>query len=227
MVSKAENNACRDLAGFDAALAAQHSCLIAGVDEAGRGPWAGPVVAAAVILPLGCRLMGINDSKKLSPQKRRQALGLILSQAVAVGVGMVDPAGIDEINILQATFKAMGFALCSLKEKPGLIIVDGNKKIPRLPAKFTGVPRLPARFSNIPQRSIVKGDGLSLSIAAASIVAKCFRDSLMGGYELEYPGYGFARHKGYGTKEHQKALAKLGPCPIHRRSYAPVRALLE
>ena len=217
MGSKAENNACRDLAGFDAALAAQNSCLIAGVDEAGRGPWAGPVVAAAVILPLGCRLMGINDSKKLSPQKRRQALGLILSQAVAVGVGMVDPAGIDEINILQATFKAMGFALCSLKEKPGLIIVDGNKKIPRLPAKFTGVPQI----------SIVKGDGLSLSIAAASIVAKCFRDSLMGGYELEYPGYGFARHKGYGTKEHQKALAKLGPCPIHRRSYAPVRALLE
>ena len=217
MGSKAENNACRSLAGFDAALAAEHSCLIAGVDEAGRGPWAGPVVAAAVILPLGCRLMGINDSKKLTPQKRRQALGLILSQSVAVGLGMVDPAGIDRINILQATFKAMGFALCSLKEKPGLIIVDGNKKIPRLPAKF----------SSIPQRSIIKGDGLSMSIAAASIVAKCFRDSLMEGYDLVYPGYGFARHKGYGTKEHQKALAKLGPCPIHRRSYAPVRALLE
>lgn len=216
MGSKAENKACRDLAGFDAALAAEHSCLIAGVDEAGRGPWAGPVVAAAVILPLGCRLLGINDSKKLTPQKRRQAFGLILSQALAVGLGMVDPAGIDEINILQATFKAMGFALCSLKEKPGLIIVDGNKKIPRLPAKFTGVP----------QRSIVKGDGLSLSIAAASIVAKCFRDSLMEGCDLEFPGYGFVRHKGYGTKEHQKALAKLGPCPIHRRSYAPVRALL-
>ncbi|MDP2806571.1 MAG: ribonuclease HII [bacterium] len=217
MGSKAENNTCRDLAGFDAALAAQHSCLIAGVDEAGRGPWAGPVVAAAVILPLGCRLVGINDSKKLSPQKRRQALGLILSQAVAVGLGMVDPAGIDEVNILQATFKAMSFALCSLREKPGLIIVDGNKKI----------PRLPERFSVVPQRTIVKGDGLSLSIAAASIVAKCFRDSLMEGYELEYPGYGFVRHKGYGTKEHQKALTKMGPCPIHRRSYAPVRALLK
>lgn len=216
MGSKAENIACRDLAGFDAALAAEHSCLIVGVDEAGRGPWAGPVVAAAVILTPGCRLLGINDSKKLTPLKRRQAFGLILSQALAVGLGIVDNTGIDELNILQATFRAMGFALCSLKEKPGLIIVDGNKKIPRLSAKFTGVP----------QRSIVKGDGLSLSIAAASIVAKCFRDSLMEDCELEYPGYGFARHKGYGTREHREALARLGPCPIHRRSYAPVRALL-
>lgn len=186
------------------------------MDEAGRGPWAGPVVAAAVILPLGCRLLGINDSKKLTPRKRRQAFGLILSQALAVGLGMVDNAGIDEVNILQATFKAMSFALCSLKEKPGLIIIDGNKKIPRLPAKFKGVP----------QRSIVRGDGLSLSIAAASIVAKCFRDELMEGCDLDYPGYGFARHKGYGTREHQEALARLGPCPIHRKSYAPVRALL-
>jgi ribonuclease HII len=215
--SKAENNTCRDLAGFDAALAVENSCLIAGVDEAGRGPWAGPVVAAAVILPWGCRLAGINDSKKLSPLKRRRAFGLILSQAVEVGLGMVDPAGIDEVNILQATFKAMSFALCGLREKPGLIIVDGNKKIPRLPARFTGIP----------QRSIIKGDGLSLSIAAASIVAKCFRDALMEGYDLDYPGYGFVRHKGYGTKEHQKSLKKLGPCPIHRKSYAPVRALLE
>lgn len=216
MASRAQNNAYLDLAGFDSVLAAQHSCLIAGVDEAGRGPWAGPVVAAAVVLPLGCRLLGINDSKKLSPQKRRQAFGLILSQAVAVGLGMVDPAGIDSVNILQATFRAMNFALCSLREKPGLIIVDGNRII----------PSMPVRLSSIPQKTIVKGDGLSLSIAAASIVAKCFRDSLMEGYDLEYPGYGFARHKGYGTKEHQLALAKLGPCPIHRRSYAPVRALL-
>ena len=212
-----ENNACRDLVGFDAALAAQSFGLIAGVDEAGRGPWAGPVVAAAVILPWGCSLPGIDDSKKLTPQKRSACFGQILSQALAVGVGMSDPAVIDKINILQATFRAMGFALCSLREKPGLIIVDGNKKIPRLPAKFTGVP----------QRSIVKGDGLSQSIAAASIVAKCFRDSLMEGYDLLYPGYGFVRHKGYGTKEHQKALAQLGPCLIHRKSYAPVKAFLS
>lgn len=216
MASRAENNAYRDLAGFDAALASQSSGLIAGVDEAGRGPWAGPVVAAAVILPLGCRLAGINDSKKLSPQRRREAFGLILSQAVVVGLGMVDPAGIDSVNILRATFRAMSFALCSLREKPGLIIIDGNKVLPNLPPRLSGVP----------QRSIVKGDGLSLSIAAASIVAKCFRDSLMEGYDLEYPGYGFARHKGYGTREHQRALTKLGPCPIHRKSYAPVRALL-
>jgi ribonuclease HII len=205
-----------DLAGFDAALEVPHHGLIAGVDEAGRGPWAGPVVAAAVILPWGCSLPGIDDSKKLTPQKRRACLGPILSQALAVGLGLVDPAGIDQVNILQATFKAMSFALCSLREKPGLIIVDGNKVL----------PNLPSRLSDVPQRSIVKGDGRSLSIAAASIIAKCFRDLIMEGCELEYPGYGFARHKGYGTREHQRALEKLGPCPIHRKSYAPVRALL-
>lgn len=213
MTSRPEGN---KLYLFDSSYRQQGYKLIAGVDEAGRGPLAGPVVAAAVILSPNCRLLGINDSKKLSPQKRRQAFGLILSQARAVGLGMVDPAGIDSDNILQATFKAMSFALCSLKEKPGLIIVDGNRKIPRLPARFSGVS----------QRPIVKGDGLSLSIAAASIVAKCFRDSLMEGYDLEYPGYGFSRHKGYGTRYHIAALNKYGPCAIHRRSFEPVKSLM-
>jgi ribonuclease HII len=204
------------LASFDAELSGQGRIMLAGVDEAGRGPWAGPVVAAAVMLPPGVAMDGIADSKLLTPKQRAKAFGFIISQAAAVGVGISDHLEIDRTDILKATFRAMGFALCGLKNAPGLALVDGNHSIKGLPQRLCGIEQMP----------VVDGDAKSLCVAAASIVAKCIRDSIMSGYDLIYPGYGFARHKGYGTKEHQEALARLGPCPIHRTSYAPVRALM-
>ena len=187
--------------------------LPAGIDEAGRGPLAGPVVAAAVILPLqwdeqllSRTFAGVNDSKKLTPRQRCRAYELIREKAVAIGVGIVDEKTIDEINILQATFRAMRRAVEKLRPCPDYLLIDGQR-----------VPGL-----DIPQRAIRKGDSLSLSIAAASIVAKVTRDRQMEEYHLLYPQYNFAAHKGYGTREHLAAIAKHGPCPIHRRSFRRV-----
>lgn len=188
---------------------------IAGIDEAGRGPWAGPVVAAAVLVPEPVRYhfpVGIQDSKKLTPSRRALLRQEILDDnRWQCGIGVAGPDEIDEINILQATYRAMHRAVDSLSDPPDYFLVDG---------KF-----LPGWAS--PGRAVVKGDGISLSIAAASILAKETRDRMMvGEAEAAYPGYGFAQHKGYGTRQHQEALAKLGPCPIHRKSFAPVRRLL-
>lgn len=176
---------------------------VAGVDEAGRGPLAGPVVAAAVIFPPGLLIAGVDDSKKLSPGRREEIFGIIQAHAVTIGVGIVGHAEIDEINILQATFKAMHGALASLTVPPEHVLVDGNR--------FAG--------SGVPFTAIVDGDACCHAIAAASIIAKVTRDRLMCEYDLRYPGYGFARHKGYGTAAHREALARLGACPIHRRSF--------
>lgn len=176
---------------------------VAGIDEAGRGPLAGPVVAAAVIFPAECVVKGVDDSKKLTPARREELFPRIHHFALAVGVGIVDHHEIDEINILQATFKAMRGAIGRLTVRPGHLLIDGNR--------FQG--------DDVPFTTIVGGDALSHSIAAASIVAKVTRDRIMVEQDLLYPGYGFARHKGYGTVEHLSALARFGLCPIHRRSF--------
>ena len=177
---------------------------IAGIDEAGRGPLAGPVVAAAVILPKGCLIEGVNDSKKVSEKKREKLYEDIIQNAVAWGVGIVDNEVIDEINILEATRKAMHEAICQLKTKPDYILIDAEKKV-----DTNGVPYLP----------IIKGDALSISIAAASIVAKVTRDRLMREYDQRFPIYGFEKHKGYGTKQHIEAIQRNGLCMIHRKTF--------
>jgi len=202
----------RRLAEFDLAMGA---APLAGVDEAGRGPLAGPVVAAAVILHPEPVIDGIDDSKKLSPKRREAMLRLIMERAAAVGLGLADADMIDRLNILRATELAWQYALCGLKVRPKLILVDG----PRLPE------RLPQSCQGSGARAVVDGDARSYCVAAASIVAKCVRDSIMREYDRRHPGYGFARHKGYGTREHLECLARLGPCPIHRRSFAPVAAV--
>ena len=176
---------------------------ICGIDEAGRGPLAGPVVAGAVILPKDCEILYLNDSKKLSASRREALYDEIMEKAVAVGVGMASPARIDEINILQATYEAMRQAIGNLKVKPDLLLNDA-----------VTIPEVV-----IPQVPIIKGDAKSVSIAAASIVAKVTRDRLMEEYDKVLPGYGFASNKGYGSAEHIKALQTLGPTPIHRRSF--------
>lgn len=180
---------------------------IAGVDEAGRGPLAGPVVAAAVILPEGMLLPEVNDSKQLTEEKREELFDLIHREAVSVGVGIGDHALVDRINILQATLSAMSDAVRALSVAPDFILIDGISSIPM----------------NIPQRTVKKGDSLSLSIAAASIIAKVTRDRMMVAYDAQFPGYGFASHKGYGAASHLAAIAELGPCPIHRRSFSGVK----
>ena len=176
---------------------------VAGVDEAGRGPLAGPVVAAAVILPEGHFIAGVDDSKKLSPAKRALLYERICGEAAAVGTGIVGHQEIDTINILQATFKAMHLALGSLPVRPAHILVDGNR--------FRG--------TGIPFTAIVDGDALCHCIAAASIIAKVTRDRIMVEQDAVFPVYGFARHKGYGTREHLAAIEQYGLCPIHRRSF--------
>ena len=176
---------------------------VAGIDEAGRGPLAGPVVAAAVIFPPGCFHPGVDDSKKLSPAKREEMEAVIRENALGVGVGIVDHATIDRLNILNATFQAMHEAVRALPDEPEFLLVDGNR--------FRG--------GTIPFAAIVDGDARSLCIAAASIIAKVTRDRIMREYDQEFPGYGFARHKGYGTPQHRDAIARLGLCSIHRRSY--------
>ncbi|MCF6274556.1 MAG: ribonuclease HII [Robiginitomaculum sp.] len=182
---------------------------VAGVDEAGRGPLAGPVVAAAVILDAGNIPDGLNDSKKLSEAKRETLFDVIMDCA-HVGIGIAEPEEIDRINILHATMSAMQRAVTDLPNPPDTILIDGN--------------RCPA--FNIPAQAIVKGDAKSLSIAAASIIAKTVRDRLMKQADARFPGYGHTGHKGYPTKAHKEALVELGASPIHRRSYAPVREVL-
>jgi len=192
---------------FEELAARQGYRIVAGVDEAGRGPLAGPVVAAAVILPVGVDLADVNDSKKLTPSRRDELFDLIHERAIAVGVGMGDHVLVDRINILQATLAAMGQAVGALAVPPEYLLIDGISRIP--------IP--------IPQRTIKKGDGASISIAAASIIAKVTRDRLMVDYDRQYPGYGFAEHKGYGCATHLAAIAALGPSPIHRTTFRGVR----
>jgi ribonuclease HII len=197
------------------ALYKQGYRLVAGLDEAGRGSWAGPVVAGAVLLPLGNEgleqvLDGVRDSKTLGPSERERLYAVIQTEALAVGVGMVPPDQIDELGIVPATQEAMALAIAQLSSPPDFLLID--------------FLRLPL---DCPQKSIVHGDALSLSVAAASIVAKVSRDRFMIELDGQYPGYGFASHKGYGTPQHRVALARLGPSPIHRFSYAPIRAMMQ
>lgn len=179
--------------------------LVAGVDEVGRGPLAGPVVTAAVIIDHNFDLLEVNDSKKLSPEKRLQLYPKILSEAVSVGIGVKSAAVIDQINIYEADRQAMAQAVKALDVKPNALLVDAMN-----------VP------VDLPQIELIKGDAKSNSIAAASIVAKVFRDKLMDDYDKIYPQYGFPRNAGYGTKEHIDAVKKYGPTPIHRKTFAPV-----
>ena len=177
--------------------------LICGVDEAGRGPLAGPVCAAAVILPPNVEIPGLNDSKKLSDKKRRELYPLIMEKAIAYGIAFADHKEIDEINILQATYLAMERAINQLSVRPELALIDGNR----------------AKDFGIPVETVVHGDSLSASIAAASVLAKVTRDDYMLKMAEEYPGYDFEIHKGYGTKAHYAALTELGASPIHRMSF--------
>ena len=177
--------------------------IICGVDEAGRGPLAGPVCAAAVILPPNAEIPGLNDSKKLTDKRRRELFPIIKEQAIAYGIGLASHEEIDEINILQATYLAMERALSQLSVQPELALIDGNR------AKDFGIPVL----------TVVKGDSLSASIAAASILAKVTRDDLMAQAAEDYPQYQFEVHKGYGTKAHYAALSEHGPSPIHRMTF--------
>lgn len=195
---------------WETTLRASGWARIAGVDEAGRGPLAGPVVAAAVILPLDLELEGLRDSKCLAERERERLFDQILGSAEAWGVGVVSAEEIDQINILRATHLAMARALSQLAPGADGALVDG------LPVK--GLP--------CPHQALVQGDSRCASIAAASVLAKVTRDRLMVRFEEEHPGYGFARHKGYGTRDHLQALRDLGPSPIHRRSFRPVAELL-
>ena len=192
-----------DLWAYEYAAFSDGYKLVCGIDEAGRGPLAGPVCAAAVILPPDCRIEGLNDSKKLTDKKRRELYDVITQTAAAYGIAFASEQEIDEVNILQATFLAMERAMQKLAVRPQLALIDGNR----------------ARDFGLPVRTIVSGDALSASIAAASILAKVTRDRLMEELDGEYPQYGFAVHKGYGTKRHYEALRAFGPCPIHRRTF--------
>lgn len=195
-----------DLWFYEREALARGRKLVAGIDEAGRGPLAGPVVAAAVILPFGCDIEGINDSKQLTQQGRETAFEKIVRLALGIGVGVVDEAEIDRINILRATYRAMRGAVGGLTVRPDFVLVDGY----------------PIKDFDYPQLGIIDGDCKSASIAAASIVAKVTRDRIMCIYDQFYPEYGFARHKGYYTDEHIEKLAVHGICDIHRKSFEPV-----
>jgi len=179
---------------------------VAGLDEAGRGPLAGPVVAAAVVLPPGTRIRGVDDSKRLEPERREELYEVIRARALGIGVGLVDAPTIDRVNILQATRRAMGMALGALGLEPELVLTD-----------FVALDGL-----RCPQRNLVEGDRRSATVAAASIIAKVTRDRMMAEADREYPAYGFGRHKGYATLEHLAALMMHGPCPLHRRTFSGV-----
>lgn len=181
---------------------------VCGIDEVGRGPLAGPVVAGAVILPKDCQILYLNDSKKLSAKRREELYDIIMDQAIATGIGMVPPARIDEINILQATYEAMREAIGNLSVKPDVLLNDA-----------VTIPQI-----TIKQVPIIKGDAKSVSIAAASIIAKVTRDKLMIDYDFVMPEYGFASHKGYGSAAHMEAIKKYGATPIHRRTF--IRSLI-
>jgi len=191
---------------FEALAKSRGRRSVAGVDEAGRGPLAGPVVAAAVILPDAYDLPGLNDSKKLSEKKRAQLFPLIRQQALAIGLGVITAELIDDINILQATLQAMTLAVERLRQPADFLLIDGITPLP----------------TGLPQQTLKQGDSRSASIAAASVVAKVVRDRMMLGYHRRYPEYGFDRHKGYGSLAHREAIAACGPCPIHRRTFAGV-----
>ena len=201
---------------LEAMLAYEKECyargmeLIAGVDEVGRGPLAGPVVAAAVILPKACKIPGLNDSKKIPKSKHKEIYEVVLQNAIAIGIGVKDNQVIDQVNIYEATKLAMMEAIGQLDPQPQHLLIDAMKL------------DLP-----IPQTSIIKGDANSLSIAAASIVAKVTRDQMMEEFDREYPGYDFAQNAGYGTAKHLAGLDKLGVTPIHRRSFEPVKSMCE
>ena len=184
--------------------------LIAGVDEVGRGPLAGPVVAAAVILPKACKIPGLNDSKKIPKSKHKEIYEAVLQNAIAIGIGIKDNQVIDQVNIYEATKLAMMEAIGQLEPQPQHLLIDAMKL------------DLP-----IPQTSIIKGDANSLSIAAASIVAKVTRDQMMEEFDCEYPGYDFTQNAGYGTANHLAGLDQLGVTPIHRRSFEPVKSMCE
>jgi len=181
--------------------------FVAGIDEAGRGPLAGPVIAAAVILPVGLSIIGVDDSKKLTAGKREKLFEIIMAQAMSVGIGIVYPDEIDQINILQGTRRAMLAAVQQLSPQPDCLLIDGISTID----------------SAVSQKTIIKGDSLSLSIAAASIIAKVTRDRYMIEMDATYPGYGFAGHKGYGSAAHMEAIRRLGPSPIHRLTFGGVK----
>jgi ribonuclease HII len=176
---------------------------IAGIDEVGRGPLAGPVVACAIVIPDGIKCKLIKDSKLLSPEARLKAYAYLKKHAISFGIGIIDEHEIDRINIRNATMRAMEQALSLLNHKVDIVLIDGNMEI----------------NTDLPQKTIVDGDRLHLSIASASIIAKVYRDSIMERYAEIYPVYGFDKHKGYGTKEHRNALEKYGPCPIHRKTF--------
>ena len=200
-----------DTFAIERSLISQGYATVAGTDEAGRGPLAGPVVAACVILPLHCEYQQFQDSKKLSAKARGELAQRLVVLEAQIGVGIVSAAEIDRLNILQASLLAMKKAVGKLPCLPDFLLVDG---------KFT-VPMA------VPQKALVKGDSRSASISAASIVAKVTRDAIMEQYHLEYPQYNFARHKGYPTAEHRRIIREIGPCPIHRQSFKPVRDCLE
>jgi len=195
---------------YEKELYAQGIQLIAGVDEVGRGPLAGPVVAAAVILPENCKIPGLNDSKKIPKSKHQAIYQSVLDQALSVGIGVKDNQVIDQVNIYEATKLAMLEAIQELDQQPQHLLIDAMKLV---------VP--------ISQTSIIKGDANSLSIAAASIVAKVTRDQMMAAYDQEYPGYDFAQNAGYGTTKHLEGLEKHGVTPIHRRSFEPIKSMTD
>jgi ribonuclease HII len=200
-----------DLLRYETELLRDGYRAIAGTDEAGRGPLAGPVVAAAVILHPGQTIPGVNDSKKLTERQREKLYPIIMAEAIAVGIGLCDHEEIDRLNILRASLEAMRRAVAALPVAADFLLVDGSFTVPL----------------EIPQQAVIKGDSLSISIAAASIIAKVTRDRLMVEFDLLYPGYGFAGHKGYPSASHRAAIACLGPCPIHRSSFRGVKEFVR
>lgn len=207
---EAEDKRLESMLRYEKKIYAQGFQVIAGIDEVGRGPLAGPVVAAAVILPKGCKIKHLNDSKKIPKSKHNTIYHEVMEQAVAVGIGIKDAQVIDQVNIYEATKLAMLEALSKLDPAPQHLLIDAMKL-----------------DTPIPQQSIIKGDANSLSIAAASIVAKVTRDRLMVDYDQTYPDYGFAKNAGYGTAEHLTGLERLGITPIHRKTFEPIKSLIQ
>jgi ribonuclease HII len=212
LISAAELKRLEEMSKCEMRLRAEGFTRIAGVDEAGRGPLAGPVVAAACILPVGALFENLNDSKQLSAEERETLYAKITAHPqVIFGIGISEVKTIDKVNILQATFLAMKKAVAALSVQPDYILVDGNQ----------------APSIEIPTEMLIQGDGLSVSIAAASILAKVTRDRMMDELDQKYPQYGFKQHKGYATEQHLGAIQKYGPCPIHRKSFDPVKSMLQ